>query len=92
MADREEQTRVGPQGLTSLFGQSGDQVWWRPLLIPFRPIVIFFNLLIKSRPQFTGTLGRSPQPSYTNEQTYDITWDEKDRPVRVTVHRAVHEA
>jgi len=79
-------------GLMSFASQEADLNWWRPLIIPFRPIVILFNLLIGSRNGESLTSGgRSPQPVMTNEQTYEITWDETDRPVKVVVHRQVNE-
>lgn len=83
--------RGRPQGLMSLLGQGEEPIWWRPLIVPFRPLVIIFNLILGSRAQFAGASGRPPQLAYTNEQVYEITWDEIGRPVKVTVHRAVHE-
>lgn len=84
----------GPQGLMSLFGQGADLNWWRPLIIPFRPLVILFNLLLGARGgggALTSSKPPSPRPVQTNEQMYEITWDESDRPVKVVVHRQVNE-
>lgn len=73
------------------FGQGEDLTWWRPLIIPFRPLVIIFNLLIKSRGGGGVLSGFSrPRPIQTNEQMYEITWDAHDRPVKVVVHRQVN--
>lgn len=86
-------TEGRPQGLMPLLNQGEEMVWWRPLIIPFRPLVILLNLLLGSRGGGALPLGRSqsPRPVQTNEQVYEITWDESDRPVKVMVHRKVNE-
>lgn len=89
----EAQTGDKPKGLMPLLGQDENPIWWRPLIIPFRPLVIFFNLFLKSRGGRALPLSgpQSPQLVQTNEQVYEISWDELDRPTKVIVHRKVNE-
>lgn len=90
----EEGAKAGgkPLGLMPLLRQGEELEWWRPLIIPFRPLVIIFNMLLKSR-SGGGLLSRPQalQPVQTNEQVYEISYDEFDRPTRVVIHRQVNE-
>jgi len=83
-----------PKGLMPLLDQGGKLTWWRPLAIPFRPLVIIFNMLLRSHGGRLLPLSRpqqSPQLVQTNEQVYEIEWDQLDRPTKVIVHRKVNE-
>lgn len=93
-AEVEAQAGNKSQGLMPLLGEGEKPTWWRPLIIPFRPLVILFNMLLKSRGGGRLLPLGGPQglrPVQTNEQVYEIEWDEFDRPTRVTVHRKVNE-
>lgn len=89
-----EKSEGRPKGLMPLLGQDENPTWWRPLLIPFRPLVVLFNMLLKSHGGGRLLPLGGPQglrPVQTNEQVYEITWDELGRPTRVVVHRKVNE-
>lgn len=88
-------TKAGekPKGLMPLLDQGEKLTWWRPLVIPFRPLVVLFNMLLKSRGggRLLPLSRQIPQLVQTNEQVYEISWDEFDRPTKVIVHRKVNE-
>lgn len=88
-----EKSEGKPKGLMPLLGQGENLTWWRPLIIPFRPLVILFNLFLKSRGSraLLPSGSQSLRPVQTNEQVYEISWDEYDRPTKVIVHRKVNE-
>ena len=89
LGNRDNPQAGGSKGIMSLLGQGEKLVWWRPVIIPFRPLVILYNMIMKGggQPRFA-----SQRLVSTNEQVYEISWDQLDRPTKVVVHRKVHEA
>lgn len=73
-----------------LLGQDENLTWWRPLIIPFRPLVIIFNMLLKSRGgRLLPPSRQSPQLVSTNEERWKVVRDESGRISEIVVHRQV---
>lgn len=83
-----------PRGLMPLLGQGEEMVWWRPLIIPFRPLVILYNLFLRSRGGKLLPLSRpqSPQLVSSNEERWTVVRDELGKISEVVVHRRAEAA
>lgn len=84
-----------PQGLMPLLKRGEEMVWWRPLIIPFRPLVVIFNLILRSRGDSTVLRsGGTPPPQLisTNEERWKVVRDESGRISEIIVHRKVEAA